>query len=369
MSTPTYSLEIPADPQTTQLRADAFPHLTDVEWEAFQRMRAVIGDDSVINILMTTSAENQRMSALGFMNNEITSAGQRATPGHSTRSTPLKIDVAKYKGGENEPLLRWFVELDAAVEARQLKDEGLRIAFAMSSLAGRAKAWAYGRRLSDPNCFASYDQFKKELRQAFEPPKCEFRARAEFLELRQGNLDLHDYSQRARYLVSSIVTDPIDMATQVVTFMKGLRDSPVRTHLFRAYPKTMDEAINLALQEEFSLKQARLQGVRELPTATQATQSTQHRPASPATPPAPAPAVTATQLPEPEPMEIEDSYALVQGNGSRSSVRCYRCGRIGHIARNCRVIQRRSQGNRPNGGRNYARRNGRFAGPKNGHDQ
>ncbi|KAE8954168.1 hypothetical protein PR001_g32603, partial [Phytophthora rubi] len=104
----------------------------------------------------------------------------------------------------------------------------------------------------------TYEVFKEELRQAFEPPQNEFRSRAELLDLQQGKHDVHAYAQRARYLVSNIVTNPIDEATKVVTFMKGLKDGPVKTYHFREYPTTLESAITLAMQEEFSLRQAKL---------------------------------------------------------------------------------------------------------------
>ncbi|GMF55726.1 unnamed protein product [Phytophthora fragariaefolia] len=63
---------------------------------------------------------------------------------------------------------------------------------------------------------------KEKLRQAFEPPQKEFRSRAKFLDLQQGKYDMHAYAQRARYLVSNIVTNPIDEVPKVVTFMKAL---------------------------------------------------------------------------------------------------------------------------------------------------
>ncbi|OWZ04392.1 hypothetical protein PHMEG_00023712, partial [Phytophthora megakarya] len=52
--------------------------------------------------------------------------------------------------------------------------------------------------------------------------------------------------------------DPMDEATKVVTFMKGLRDGPVKTYLFREYPSTLEAAITLAMLEEVNLKQAKL---------------------------------------------------------------------------------------------------------------
>ncbi|KAG2871171.1 hypothetical protein PC118_g24291 [Phytophthora cactorum] len=157
-------------------------------------------------------------------------------------------------GKEGEPLLRWLVEDDTAIAARRIFDDPSKVAFAMPCLGGRASSWAYGRRLTDATCFGTYAEFKEELRQAFEPPKNEFRSRAEFLDLQQGKHDVHAYAQRARYLVSNIVTNSMDEATKVVTFMKGLRDGPVKTYLFREYPSTLEAAITLAMQEEFSLR-------------------------------------------------------------------------------------------------------------------
>ncbi|OWY97555.1 hypothetical protein PHMEG_00031888 [Phytophthora megakarya] len=75
----------------------------------------------------------------------------------------------------------------------------------------------------------TYESFKEELKLAFEPPQNEFRSRAEFLDLQQSKHDVHAYAQRARYLVSNVVTDPMDEATKVVTFMKGLRDGPQKS--------------------------------------------------------------------------------------------------------------------------------------------
>ncbi|KAG2779689.1 hypothetical protein Pcac1_g10306 [Phytophthora cactorum] len=68
----------------------------------------------------------------------------------------------------------------------------------MSCLGGRVRSWAYGRRITDAMCFGTYAEFKEEPRQAFEPPKNEFRSRAEFLDLQQGKHDVTPHATVVR---------------------------------------------------------------------------------------------------------------------------------------------------------------------------
>ncbi|KAG2767591.1 hypothetical protein Pcac1_g21114 [Phytophthora cactorum] len=308
------SMRGPSESATHIARADC-PHLSDPEWEALQRLVTVIGEAAVATMLRTLSPTEQHGVALGFIVKEQRDAAAATTTTASSGTTPrvqsLKLHVSNYVGKEGEPLLRWLVEVDTAIAARHIFNKPSKVAFAMSCLGGRARSWAYGRRLTDATCFGTYAEFKEELRQAFEPPKNEFRSRAEFLDLQQGKHDVHAYAQRARCLVANIVTNPIDEATKVVTFMKGLRDGPVKTYLFREYPSTLEAAITLAMQEEFSLRQAKLHV--NVPRMARPVMRTGG----------------------PEPMDLSNATAAGHQQRNNSSVRCFRCGYTGHFARKC----------------------------------
>ena len=103
----------------------------------------------------------------------------------------------------------------------------------MFNLAGRAKHWALGLKLHDPLDFGSYEIFNTRLKQLFEKPRAESRARAELLELKQDERDILAYAQHTRYLVSCIASHPIYEQTHVTKFIKGLEDRTVKTHLLR----------------------------------------------------------------------------------------------------------------------------------------
>jgi len=334
--------------ETRKLAHSDFPHLSREEWGALQRMADNVGADTVGAMLTTLDQSAQRASILTFMQRETAERQQRVAseqqhlveqfqqqvaelhqrislltdrqqpPQVVTEREPrvdsLKVDVSKYRGSENESLLRWLVELDAAMIARRIRDPLMQVTFAMSNLAGRAKTWAFGRRLANSSCFSTYEEFKMELRHAFEPPKTEFRARSEFLRLAQGKRDIHAYSQHARYLVSCVVSNPIDEQTQVVTFITGLNDGPIKTYLFREYPETMEEAIALAIQEDFSLNQARVH-------------SASYRPPKARTP-------SAFDSAEPMDLSVIESVKP-RTQSSKRQQRCNRCQRLGHFAYEC----------------------------------
>ncbi|KAG3088748.1 hypothetical protein PI124_g17635 [Phytophthora idaei] len=157
------SMRGPSESATHNARADC-PHLSNPEWEALQRLATVIGEAAVATMPRTLSPTEQHGVALGFIAKEQRDAAAATTTTASSGTTPrvqsLKLHVSNYVGKEREPLLRWFVEVDTAIAARRIFDDPSKVAFAMSCFGGRARSWAYGRRLTDATCFGTYAEFK-----------------------------------------------------------------------------------------------------------------------------------------------------------------------------------------------------------------
>ncbi|KAG2871938.1 hypothetical protein PC117_g28133 [Phytophthora cactorum] len=146
------SMRGPSESATHIARADC-PHLSDPEWETIQRLATIIGEAAVATMLRTLSPTEQHGVALGFIAKEQRDAAASTTTTASSGTTP---------------------RVDTAIAARLIFDEPSKVAFVMSCLGGRARSWAYGRRLTDATCFGTYAEFKEELRQAFELSKNEF---------------------------------------------------------------------------------------------------------------------------------------------------------------------------------------------------
>ena len=119
---------------------------------------------SLFTFVQREAAEAQQHAELLRQQAQMLAQANRSQPILVDRTTPraefVKIDVAKYSGSDTQSLLRWLVELEAAIHARNISSPLMQAAFAMSNLAGRAKTWAFGRRLADSSCFSTYAEFR-----------------------------------------------------------------------------------------------------------------------------------------------------------------------------------------------------------------
>jgi hypothetical protein len=317
-----------------QIMYEAFQdRLTILEWDALISLSKRIGEPPVLAALNTLETPALREFCQRALVDQLQSKSSTSSTGFQG-SRSLKLDTSEYKGTEGEAILRWFVEIETAMSARDIIDPSRQVAYAMSRLANRAKSWAYGKRLADPHCFPDYNTFKKELRSAFEPPMTEFRTRTEFFNLSQGKRDILSYAQRARYLISCISQHPIDEHSQVVVFLKGLNDGPVRTELYRQFPASLEACITLALQEDFSSKQAQYR-----------TGSTPRAPGnSPGNQKFPGRKPPSSSAPEPMDLSSVSTAPRPSNQGGRakkpidkSTITCRRCWVKGHFPSECRA--------------------------------
>ncbi|KAL3672859.1 hypothetical protein V7S43_002161 [Phytophthora oleae] len=111
------------------------PHVSDPQWEALQRLSQDIGEAAVATMLRTLSPTEQHEVALGYIVNEQSDVAA-STVSPKSRVEFLKLHVSTYTGKEDETLLRWLVELDAAITARRIVEPLSKVTFAMPCLGG-----------------------------------------------------------------------------------------------------------------------------------------------------------------------------------------------------------------------------------------
>lgn len=305
-----------------------FAHLSDAHWATLEKMVSVLGEQAFAGFPELPHGE-QRVRIEKFDRYErsliahVTAAAQdiaRATvsqsaahaavreserPANLGSTKAVKMKVPKFDGKEADSLVFWIREIEIALSAGQIYDHRSQVAFALSNLGGRARAWAMARETANPGHFATWSAMEQELRTNFLLANVAYRHRSSFLRCKQGKRTLQDYVMELQNLEAAMAGAPLSEDVKVTVFMDGVRPGPVRTELFRRQPTKFDEAVHLALLEDHCVRSAH--------GHTAPTDSSDG----------------------PTPMEISSVEATQASRRPRASGRCFGCNQMGHFRRNC----------------------------------
>ncbi|KAE8994466.1 hypothetical protein PR001_g20387 [Phytophthora rubi] len=275
-----------------------------------QRARVERFDKYESSLIAHVSAAAQE-AARATMRAEAQSAAQASatnTASYAARLTttkPVKMSVPTFADKDSDSLVFWVREIKIALSAGQIYDARAQVAFALSNLGGRARAWAMTRETATPRYFTSWLFMEQELRSTFLLANVAYRHRSSFLRCKQGKRSLQDYVMELHNLEAAMAGAPLSEDVKVTVFMDGVRTGPVRTELFRRQPKTFNEAVHIAMLEDHCVRSA--QG------------HTPHVEASEG----------------PTPMELSLAESARPQKTQRASGRCFGCNQLGHFRRNC----------------------------------
>ncbi|KAE9063312.1 hypothetical protein PF010_g29048 [Phytophthora fragariae] len=245
-----------------------FPHLSDAHWATLEKMVSLLGETAFAGF-PNLPAEQQRVrverfdkyessliahvsaaaqeAARATMRAEAQSAAQASATSTAsfvarpTTTKPVKMSVPTFDGKDSDSLVFWVREIEIALSAGQIYDARAQVAFALSNLGGRARAWAMARETATPGYFTSWSFMEQELRSTFLLANVAYRHRSSFLRCKQGKRSLQDYVMELHNLEAAMAGAPLSEDVEVTVFMDGVRTGPVRTELFRRQPKTFNE--------------------------------------------------------------------------------------------------------------------------------
>ena len=292
-----------------------------------------------ISQLQAQMAELKDM--ITFMGNAI--AHQKPTPRHKG----IKVATPEPFDGSPEKTEDFINQLLIYCNGRreEMADDGDRITFALSWMrGGTAGPWAKQKvkELSEEG--QTWDSFMDEVRESFGDSNPSATARHKIDQLRQGSMTAEELVVKFNALkadtgfndaalvdkfertLNSGLVDTIYKLPAMPTTLKGWQDWAIR--LDRQW-RMRDRAKKLAAASDKPSKPAtpapvfkQFTTTRSVPVATSTQAST----------PSPSQQTTSTtSSSQAVPMDIDSNRK------SKTSVMCYKCRQLGHIARNCQA--------------------------------
>ena len=207
------------DPGNGMPNRQEYLHLSDAHWATLEKMLSVLGEkafagfpslspgeqrgwiekfdkykSSLIAHVTAKAQEAARATFLSEAQSAAQSAARSSTPFSGQGSTKaVKMKVPKFDGKAADSLVFWVREIEIALSAGQIYDPRSQVAFALSNLGGRARAWAMARETATPGHFTSWPAMAQELRANFLLANVAYRHRSLFLRCKQGKRILQDY--------------------------------------------------------------------------------------------------------------------------------------------------------------------------------
>ncbi|POM64954.1 LOW QUALITY PROTEIN: Gag protein, partial [Phytophthora palmivora] len=234
-----------------------FPHLTDSQFGSVRKMVDIFGGDALRSLAAAMPAEQvERIEAFDTYERGLIAHVQwlqvPVAEMKPAQPKPLRLKVNPYegKGGREHPLL--------GQRGRARDGRGSNLDRATSDRFRPVQPGRSGEDLgvhARSNNAGLFHKLGLAVSTSRLPPNYEYRQRSYFLSCKQGK---HEYIQEMRALAANLVGNPLPEHIKVTVFMDGLKVGPSHTQLFRVRANTMEEAIQIALQDEYSHRQARV---------------------------------------------------------------------------------------------------------------
>ncbi len=259
-------------------------------------------------------------------------------PGPASHASTLRLAPPEPFAGDSGECRPFLVSCDMHYEhsPAAFPTERSKVAFMISYLTGRARAWATAEWARDSSVCGSLEEFKQALRRAFDPLSSDREKARELSSIRQGNDSVCDYAIRFR----TLATDSGWNRTALYDiFLKGLSDQIQDLLVPLDLPTDLDSLIALAVRTDNRLQERQRsrhrtvsqaghrQGGAEIPTPSG--RSSSHRVS---------PAPQRKALPEEgeEPMQLGRAKLSSEERRRRlQEGRCFYCGQQSHLLAAC----------------------------------
>lgn len=267
----------------------------------------------------------------------VSSATAGTAPAPVLHTTALHLSPPEKFSGESGECSSFLVSCDMHFEylPSAFSTERSKVAFMVSHLTGRARAWATAEWSSDSAICGSVEEFQQALRRTFNPTSSDREKARELSNINQNKDTVGDYAIRFRTLAADSGWNTMALCD---IFFKGL-SAQIREQLVPLnLPSDLNSLITLAIRTDNRLRELHRSqntptpaGSRHWSRATATTPSGQ----SSSGLPVPAPHRTMTTDTE-EPMQLGRTRLSPEERRRRlQEGRCFYCGQQGHLLASC----------------------------------